>query len=94
MGADFTGATLSGADLANADFTEAVFKKAKIWGATARRAKPPKGMGFVFWLSTLFSRAKEKKEKTADDKEKARQKRIAEMEAAAEKTPPHRTGRR
>ena len=94
MGADFSGATLTGADLANADFTEAIFKKTKVWGATARRTKPPKGRGAVFSLSTMFSKAKEKKEKTVDGKEKARQKRIAELESAAEKQPPHRTGRR
>jgi hypothetical protein len=42
----------------------------------------------------MFSKAKEKKEKTSDDKERARKKRIADLEAAAEKTPPHRTGKR
>ncbi len=94
MGADFTGATLTGADLANADFSEAVFKKTKVWGATARETKPPKGKGAILSLSTVFSKAKEKKEKTADDKEKARKKRIAELEAGADKKPPHRTGRR
>ena len=69
IGADFTGADLKGADLANSDFSEAVFKKTKFWGATARRAKPPKGKGLLFSLSTSFSKAKEKKTKAADDKE-------------------------
>jgi hypothetical protein len=65
-----------------------------VWGATARRTKPPKGKGAILSLSTMFSKAREKKEKTTDDKERARKKRIAELEAAAEKTPPHRTGKR
>jgi len=42
----------------------------------------------------MFSKAKEKKEKTNVDKERARQKRIAQLEAEADKTPPHRTGRK
>ena len=94
IGANFTDADLKGADLANSDFSEAVFKKTKFWGATARRAKPPKGKGLLFSLSTSFSKAKEKKTKAADDKESKRQKRIAELEAEASKKAPHLTGRR
>ena len=86
--------TLKGADLANSDFTEAIFKKTKFWGATARRAKPPKGHGLLFSLSTTFSKAKEKQTKAADEKEAKRQKRIAELEAQASKKAPHLTGRR
>ena len=48
----------------------------------------------LFSLSTTFSKAKEKKEKAADEKEAKRKKRIADLEARAEKMPPHRTGRR
>ena len=89
-----TGATLAGADLANADLTEAVVKKTKFWGATARRAKAPSGKGMVLALSTMFSKAKEKKTKSVDEKEKARAKRIAQLEAEADKRPPHATGQR
>ena len=88
------GANLAGADLANADLSEAKFKKTKIWGATARRAKPPKGWGVLLAVSTMFSKAKEKKTKVADKKEEERQKRIADLEAEADQKPPHLTGRR
>ena len=94
IGTNFTGADLKGADLANSDFTEAIFKKTKFWGATARRAKPPKGKGLLFSLSTTFSKAKEKKTKAADDKEAKRQKRISDLEAEASKKAPHLTGKR
>ena len=94
IGADFTGAILKGADLANADFSEAILKKAKFWGATARRTKAPSGKGLLLKLSTMFSKAKEKKTKTLDEKEKARLKRIAALEAEADKRPPHATGKR
>ena len=94
IGANFTGAKLSGADLANADFSEAVFKRAKVWGATARRTLAPSGWGLFFALSTFFSKKKQKMEKVAVDKEKARQKRIAQLEVEADKKPPHATGRR
>jgi uncharacterized protein YjbI with pentapeptide repeats len=94
IGADFTGASFGGADLANADLSEAVVKKAKLWGATARRAKAPSGKGFYLALSTMFSKAKEKKTKSVDEKEKARAKRIAALEAEADKRPPHATGKR
>ena len=42
----------------------------------------------------MFSKAKEKKTKAADEKEAKRQKRIADLEAEAAKKPPHLTGRR
>ena len=42
----------------------------------------------------MFSKAKEKKTKAADEKEAKRQKRIAELEAEASKKAPHLTGRR
>ncbi len=45
-------------------------------------------------LSTVFSKAKEKKTRVSDQKEEQRRKRIAELEAQADQTPPHRTGRR
>ena len=48
----------------------------------------------LFRSSTSFSKAKEKKTKAADQKEVKRQKRIAELEAQAEKRTPHQTGRR
>ena len=69
-----------------------MFKKTRFWGATARRAKAPAGKGVLFALSTSFSKAKEKKTKAADQKEVKRQKRIAELEAQAEKRTPHQTG--
>jgi hypothetical protein len=94
IGANFTRARLGGADLANADFSEAIFKKAKVWGVTARRTIAPSGKGLIFAVSTIFSKKKQKKEKAATDKEKARQKRIASLEAEADKKPPHATGRR
>jgi uncharacterized protein YjbI with pentapeptide repeats len=85
---------LNGADLANADLSEARFKGTRLWGVTARRVKPPRGMGFLFSISTMFSKAKEKKTKVVDEKEKQRKKRIAELEAQADQKPPHWTGRR
>ena len=91
IGANFTGASLVGADLANADLSEAIVKGAKLWGATARRAKAPSGRGLYLALSTMFSKAKQKKTKTLDLKEKARAKRIAQLEAEADKRPPHAT---
>ena len=46
---------LHSADLANADLSEAIVKKAKFWGATARRAKAPAGKGLYLALSTKLS---------------------------------------
>jgi len=80
--------------MANADFSEAVFKKTKVWGATARRTKPPRGKGLLFALSTMFSKQKQKKTKAVGEKEKLRSKRIAKLEAEADKKPPHLTGKR
>ena len=94
IGADFTRANLGGADLANADLSEAKFKKTKIWGATARRVKAPMGWSMLLAVSTMFSRAKEKKTETADVKEQQRKKRIAALEAEADQKAPHQTGRR
>ena len=71
-----------------------MFKKTKIWGATARRVRPPKGRGLVLAISTMFSKTKEKKTKALDEREKARMKRIAQLEAEADKKPPHLTGKR
>jgi hypothetical protein len=51
-------------------------------------------MGIVFSLSTMFHKAKQKQTKAADVKQQQRDKRIAELEAEADKKPPHRTGRR
>ena len=42
----------------------------------------------------MFSKAKEKQDKVDDKKERARQKRIDELAAKAEKRPPHVTGKR
>jgi hypothetical protein len=48
----------------------------------------------MLWVSTLFSKAKEKQVEVEDVKEKARQRRIEELAAKAEKRPPHVTGKR
>jgi hypothetical protein len=48
----------------------------------------------MLWVSTFFSKAKEKQVKVEDVKEKARQKRIDELGARAEKRPPHASGKR
>jgi hypothetical protein len=48
----------------------------------------------MLWVSTLFSKAKEKQVEVEDVKEKARQKRIDELATRAEKKPPHVTGKR
>ncbi len=45
-------------------------------------------------LSTMFSKAKEKKGEVEDVKEKARQKRIEDLATQAEKRPPHASGKR
>jgi hypothetical protein len=42
----------------------------------------------------MFSKAKEKQERGDDQKERARQKRIEELAAKAERRPPHVTGKR
>ena len=88
------GSILSGADFANSDLSEAKFRKTKFWGASARNAKIPKGAGSMLWFSTLFSKAKEKQVEVEDVKEKARQKRIDDLEKKAEKRPPHASGKR
>jgi hypothetical protein len=48
----------------------------------------------MLWVSTLFSKAKEKQVEVEDVKEKARQKRIDDLASKAEKRPPHASGKR
>ena len=50
--------------------------------------------GLLFALSTMFSKQKQKKTKAVGEKEKLRSKRIAKLEAEADKKPPHLTGKR
>ena len=49
-------------------------------------------MGLPLAVSTMFSKAKQKKTKVADLKEAQRKKRIAALEAEADQKPPHLTG--
>ena len=42
----------------------------------------------------MFSKRKQKKTKSLDEKDKARAKRIAQLEAEADKRAPHLTGKR